>query len=112
MDPQLGELVDCRATGVYQLLAAGEWDPEASVNFRNLAAHDRNAELLPVLELLYDNDGSVQDVAARLHLHRSSIYNRLGRIRAMIGADPLHGQVRLELHLAIKARRWARRPRI
>lgn len=112
VDPQLGELVDCRATGVYQLLAAGEWDPEASVNYRNLAAHDRNAELLPVLELLYDNNGSVQDVAARLHLHRSSIYNRLGRIRAMIGADPLHGQVRLELHLAIKARRWARRPRI
>ncbi len=112
VDPQLGELVDCRATGVYQLLAAGGWDHAASVHYRNLAAHDPNAELLPVLELLYDNDGSVQDVAAKLHLHRSSIYNRLGRIRSLIGADPLHGQVRLELHLAIKARRWARRPRI
>lgn len=112
VDPQLGELLDCRATGVYQLLAAGSWDQLASVHFRTLSDRDRNAELLPVLELLYDNDGAVQDVADRLHLHRSSVYNRLGRIRSMIGADPLHGQVRLELHLALKARRWARRPRI
>ncbi|MCZ2401658.1 helix-turn-helix domain-containing protein [Paenarthrobacter sp. Z7-10] len=112
VDPQLGELVDCRSTGVYQLLAAGSWEQLSSVHFRTLADRDRNAELLPVLELLYDNNSAVQDVADRLHLHRSSVYNRLARIRALIGADPLHGQVRLELHLALKARRWARRPRI
>lgn len=117
VDPQLGELVDCRATGVYQLLAsagggAGAWADAGSVYFRILEDHDRNGELLPVLELLYDNDGSVQDVATRLHLHRSSIYNRLGRIRQVLGVDPLKGMVRLELHAALKARRWAGRPRI
>ncbi|HKU30517.1 MAG TPA: helix-turn-helix domain-containing protein, partial [Arthrobacter sp.] len=58
------------------------------------------------------SDGSVQDVATKLHLHRSSIYNRLGRIRQLIGADPLGGAIRLELHAALKARRWAGRPRI
>jgi len=54
----------------------------------------------------------VQEVAAELHLHRSSIYNRLAKIRSLIGADPLAGQVRLELHLAMKAHRWSGRPRI
>src|SRR6478672_4198274 len=117
VDPQLGELVDCRATGVYQLLAsagggAGAWADAGSVYFRILEDHDRNHELLPVLELFYDNDGSVQEVAAKLHLHRSSIYNRLGRIRQLLGVDPLKGMVRLELHAGLKARRWAERPRI
>lgn len=117
VDPRLGELVDSRATGMYQLLAsagggAGAWGDAGSVYFRTLEEHDRNGELLPVLELLYDNDGSVQDVATALHLHRSSIYNRLGRVRQLLGADPLKGLVRLELHAALKARRWAVRPRI
>jgi len=79
---------------------------------RGRVATRRLRELLPVLELLYDNDGSVQDVAEKLHLHRSSIYNRLGRIRQLLGVDPLKGMVRLELHAALKARRWAARPRI
>ncbi|MCU1574378.1 MAG: PucR family transcriptional regulator [Micrococcaceae bacterium] len=112
VDAPLGELVDCRSVGAYQLLAGGNWDPSGSIHFRTLQEADRNLELLPVLELLYDNDGSVQEIAAKLHLHRSSIYNRLGRVRALLGADPLHGQVRLELHLALKAQRWLRRPRI
>ncbi|MEJ1116605.1 helix-turn-helix domain-containing protein [Paenarthrobacter sp. CCNWLY172] len=116
VDQPLGELVDSRSVGVYQLfdrlLAPGGWDDTGSVHFRTLEDQDKNGELLPVLELLYDNDGSVQDVAAKLHLHRSSIYNRLGRIRQLIGADPLSGVIRVELHAALKARRWAGRPRI
>lgn len=117
VDPQLGELVDCRATGIYQLLAsagggAGAWADSGSVYVRMLEDHDRNGELLPVLELVYDNDGSIQDVASKLHLHRSSIYNRLGRIRQLLGVDPLRGMPRLELHAALKMRRWAARPRI
>ena len=94
VDPQLGELVDCRATGLYQLLAsagggAGAWADAGSVYFRMLEDHDRSGELLPVLELFYDNDSSVQQVATKLHLHRSSVYNRLGRIRQVLGVDPL-----------------------
>ncbi|MBO1269521.1 PucR family transcriptional regulator [Arthrobacter cavernae] len=116
VDPLLGELVDSRSVGVYQLfdrlVAPGGWDDTGSIHFRTLEENDKNGELLPVLELLYDSDGSVQDVAAKLHLHRSSIYNRLGRIRQLLGVDPLNGQLRLELHSALKARRWARRPRI
>ena len=114
VDGGLGPVTDYRATGCYQFLAAGGWKLTStkSVYFAELEENDKNAELLPVLELLYDKNGSVQDVATQLHLHRSSVYNRLSRIRSIIGADPLNGQVRLELHLALKARKWSRRPRI
>lgn len=111
VDPALGELVDCRAVGVYQLLAGASWGRLASVYYQRLLEQDRNHELLPMLELLYDSDSSVQSVADRLHLHRSSIYNRLARVRSILAADPLHGTVRLELHSALKAERWSRRPR-
>lgn len=114
VDGWLGAIADYRRIGVYQFLAAGSRNlsPGESVYFAELQDFDRNHELLPMLELLYDSGGSVQDVAAELHLHRSSIYNRLAKIRSLIGADPLNGQVRLELHLAMKADRWSRRPRI
>src|SRR5665647_15806 len=109
-----GAIADYRRIGVYQFLAATSRNlsPGESVYFAELQDFDSNRELLPMLERLYDSGGSVQDVAAELHLHRSSIYNRLAKIRSLIGADPLNGQVRLELHLAMKADRWSRRPRI
>lgn len=116
VDPALGQLVDVRATGVYQLLSGMASEPPGSVFYRLLRENDhlhaKAGTLLPVLEMLYDNDGAVADVAEKLHLHRSSVYNRLGRIRSLIGADPLSGRVRLELHLALKAARWATRPRL
>ncbi len=113
VDPQPGKVSAFADIGVYQFLGAVGWQvpPHGSVRFDELCEADRLGELLPVLELLYDKNGSVQDVAAQLHLHRSSVYNRLTRIRSIIGADPLAGTVRLELHLALKARRWRSRPR-
>ena len=114
VDAQLGTLVSFRAIGVYQFLAVGGRDvsPSESALFSELREFDRNRELLPVLEMLYDKDGSVAEVAEHLHLHRTSIYNRLGRIRSLLGVDPLAGHARLELHLALKADRWAGRPRL
>ncbi|MDH6237713.1 helix-turn-helix domain-containing protein [Cryobacterium sp. CG_9.6] len=114
VDAQLGALVSFRTIGVYQFLAVDGRDVSSgeSTLFSELRELDRNGELLPVLELLYDTDGSVAEVAAQLHLHRTSIYNRLGRIRSLIGVDPLGGKARLELHLALKAERWAGRPRL
>ncbi|AUZ88890.1 PucR family transcriptional regulator [Arthrobacter sp. TmT3-37] len=113
VDPNLARVCPYSDIGVYQFLGAVGWQAPAlgSVHFAELSEADRLDELLPVLELLYDKNGSVQDVAAQLHLHRSSVYNRLSRIRSVIGVDPLAGMVRLELHLALKARRWRSRPR-
>ncbi|RJT76240.1 PucR family transcriptional regulator [Arthrobacter cheniae] len=113
VDPQLGVPCSYADIGVYQFLGAVGWQAPAlgSIHFAELREADRLGELLPVLELLYDKNGSVQDVATQLHLHRSSVYNRLTRIRSIIGVDPLAGMVRLELHLALKADRWLSRPR-
>ena len=111
VDPELGELVDVRSVGAYQLMGVLAAEP-ASVYFSLLEAEDRNGELLPVLEMLYDSDGAVQTVADRLHVHRSTVYHRLARVRKVIGAEPLSGRVRQELHLVLKARRWAARPRL
>lgn len=112
VDPALGTTLDIRGAGVYEILTGGGADPEDSIYYRILRQKDAAGELFPVLELLYDNDDGVAAVAAQLHLHRSSVYNRLARIRSIIGADPLAGRVRLELHLALKAARWAGRPRL
>ncbi len=114
VDPQLGDVATYRDIGVYQFLGALDWQVAApqSVHYLQLLQQDSTRELLPLLELLYDNDASVQDVAERLHVHRSSVYNRLARIRKIIGADPMAGAVRLDLHLALKSRRWAGRPRL
>jgi hypothetical protein len=112
VDPALGELVDVRSVGVYQLMASVVGSEPSSVFADLLVEEDRAGELLPVLEELYDNDGAVQTVADRLHIHRSTVYHRVARVRKLLGADPLGGRVRQELHLAIKARRWAARPRI
>jgi hypothetical protein len=114
VDAQLGALVAFRSIGVYQFLAVDGRDVSSgeSTLYSELRELDPNGELLPVLEMLYDKDGSVAKVAQQLHLHRTSIYNRLGRIRSLVGVDPLGGQARLELHLALKAERWAGRPRL
>ncbi|THJ68619.1 PucR family transcriptional regulator [Arthrobacter echini] len=114
VDPGLGNVVSYAGIGIYQFLSAltGPIPAHPSVRFTELSRADRLEELVPVLELLYDKNGSVQDIAEQLHLHRSTVYNRLARIRAIIGVDPLVGPARLELHLALKARRWRSRPRL
>lgn len=113
VDPELGPLPDWDGIGVYRFLARA-LRPEAAGGcepYERLAAADPAGELLRTLEIYYDTV-SVNQAAERLHLHRTSLYYRLGRIKDAIGADPLDGAVRLELHLAIKTARWLRRPRV
>ena len=61
------------------------------------------------METYLDLAGDVQAVANRLNLHRSSLYYRLDRITRIACVDLADGLVRLELHLALKARRARRR---
>ncbi|GAA1349684.1 helix-turn-helix domain-containing protein [Falsarthrobacter nasiphocae] len=100
--------------GVYQFLAGTRMgqSPVHSSHVTRIARQEDGAELLALLEAVYDRNESVTAVAERLHVHRSSVYNKLGRVRELIGVDPLHGPVRLEIHLALKAMRWERRPRL
>ncbi|GAA5173116.1 hypothetical protein GCM10023321_74010 [Pseudonocardia eucalypti] len=67
------------------------------------------AMLLDTLETYLDLGGDAGRTAGRLRLHRTSLYYRLGRIAELLGADLDNGLTRLELHLALKSRRLARR---
>lgn len=72
-----------------------------------ILAAPNGEELLSMLERIYDYDGPRNELAAELHIHRTSLHHRLGRIGKLVGQDPLASSVRLELHLALKARRWS-----
>jgi hypothetical protein len=64
---------------------------------------------LLTLETYLDFGGDAKRTAAHLHLHRTTLYYRLGRVREALGADLDDGLTRLDLHLALKHRRLARR---
>ncbi|MDU0290494.1 helix-turn-helix domain-containing protein [Saccharothrix longispora] len=66
-------------------------------------------EFTRTLEAYLDSGCDARATAAALHLHRTSLYYRLGRIAELTGRDLADGRVRLELHLALKLVRLARR---
>lgn len=59
------------------------------------------AELIETAQVYLDEAGSVAATAARLGLHRQSIYHRLQRIETVTGLDLSRGRDRLELHLGL-----------
>jgi PucR family transcriptional regulator, proline-responsive transcriptional activator len=64
---------------------------------------------LLTLETYLDFGGDAKRTAAHLHLHRTTLYYRLGRVREALGVDLDDGLTRLDLHLALKHRRLDRR---
>lgn len=97
-------------TGIYRLLT----QVRSTEGFNVLDALVRTPSgenHLALLERVYDFNGPMRALADELHMHRTSLYNRLQRIEQVIGADPLASQTRLLLHAAIKLRRWEDRPR-
>lgn len=61
-------------------------------------------ELVDALEAYLDAGGRVTVTAARLHLHRTTIYYRLNRLQESAGIDLDDGPTRLLVHLWLKAR--------
>lgn len=70
-----------------------------------LAADAGGRELLHTLEAFLDLAGSASATAARLNLHRSSLYHRLARAEEELGVDLRDGAQRLDIHIALKAAR-------
>jgi PucR family transcriptional regulator, proline-responsive transcriptional activator len=64
---------------------------------------------LLTLETYLDFGGDAKRTAAHLHLHRTTLYYRLGRVSAALGVNLDDGLTRLDLHLALKHRRLAGR---
>jgi hypothetical protein len=72
-----------------------------------LAREPSGRELLHTVECFLDLGGNARESAARLNLHRSSLYHRLARIEELLGIDLHDGVQRLDAHLAVKAARVA-----
>jgi hypothetical protein len=108
LDPALPRPARWAALGAYRTLLAGPRPPDGAL--RPLDEAGASAPmLLATLEAFLDLAGDVQSVAKRLNLHRSSLYYRLDRIAKLADVDLADGLVRLDLHLALKARRVRRR---
>jgi len=101
LDPALPDRVRWSELGAYRLLLGASPD-EVLAGLSEV--------LLGTLEVYLDCGCEVRVAAERLHLHRTSLYYRLGRIAELTGRDLSDGGARLELHLALKLVRLARRP--
>ena len=105
LDPALPAEVGWAGLGPYRILVGLTRAHGETV----LAALDGTPGLVRTLEIYLDFGGNAQKTAARLHIHRTTLYYRLGRIAEVLGMDLDDGLTRLELHLALKSRRLARR---
>lgn len=105
----LGPVAPYARLGVYALLA--ELPPDRlslslHPGLRRLIEADTDKDSLAhTLETYLDAAGSVQQTAARLHVHRTTVYYRLDRIQELVGVDLSIGADRLTLHLGIKVAR-------
>ncbi|MCO5994252.1 PucR family transcriptional regulator [Actinoallomurus rhizosphaericola] len=109
LDPALPEPLSWSELGPYRaLLRMPPADAEDALAPLDRAGASGDT-LTRTLETYLDLGGDAQRTAARLRLHRTSLYYRLGRIADLLGADLGDGLVRLDLHLALKSRRLARR---
>jgi PucR C-terminal helix-turn-helix domain len=67
-----------------------------------LARNDPSGRLLETAETYLDCAGDATRAARELHIHRTTLHYRLGRIQALSGSDLSNGSDRLSLHLGAK----------
>jgi hypothetical protein len=109
LDPALPRHSHWAALGVYRhLVRSANAGPEQVLAPLDEAGPS-GPMLLLTLETYLDLGGDNQATAARLNLHRSSLYYRLNRISDLLAVPLSDGLARLELHLALKSRRAHRR---
>lgn len=73
-----------------------------------LSDADPEGRLLETLERFLARGGSGAAAAQDLHIHRTTLYYRLDKMRALTGLDFDDGDVRLELHLGLLLQRLLR----
>lgn len=71
-----------------------------TLKVNELYAHDEG--LVETLETFLDRAGNVNDTAATLNIHRSTLYYRLAKIEEITKTDLRSGSDRLLLHLEVK----------
>jgi DNA-binding PucR family transcriptional regulator len=104
-----GGLIAFEDLGLFRLLATPEGRREASAFVEDwlgsLLTYDgqRQADLVHTLGVYLDQGGNYDATAAALHIHRSTLRYRLGRIRELSGHDLADVETRLNLHVAVRA---------
>lgn len=74
---------------------------------RDLVGAVDSPALISTLETYLDAGGDAQRTAGLLHIHRSTLYYRLDKLRAAIAGDLSDGVVRRELHTGLRIARLA-----
>jgi sugar diacid utilization regulator len=107
--PGFGSVTAWDELGVYRLLVQLPLSdlPEDAIpdGLRTLMAADAEGSLVETLETWLDEGCESRSTVARLQVHRTSLYYRLGRIEEITGMSLNSGGVRLDLHLGLKLAR-------
>ncbi|RII20648.1 carbohydrate diacid transcriptional activator CdaR [Streptomyces sp. YIM 130001] len=107
--PGLGSVLQWESLGVYALLAQIPPHEAQSAAYPVpllRLARSKNAEvLMSTAEVYLDYAGDAQRAADTLHIHRTTLYQRIGRIEEVSGLDLRDGLDRLTLHLGLKMAR-------
>jgi hypothetical protein len=91
--------------GLHAIASTGVQPADMQAGFERLLREKDGRELLDTVECYLNLGGHVQDAAAQLNLHRTSLYYRLDRIQRIVGVDLKNGVERLGFHLAIMLER-------
>ena len=103
--PALGDVCRHDQLGPYTVLmrlpSAELTDALLPAPLLALMQADAAGSLTQTLAAYLDNAGNSPRTAQALHIHRTSLYYRLGRIRELTGVDLDDGQTRLSLQLGL-----------
>jgi GAF domain-containing protein len=104
-----GSVTSWDELGVYRLLVQLPLSdlPDDAIpdGLRTLLQVDAEGPLVETLETWLDEGCDSRATVARLQVHRTSLYYRLGRIEEITGMSLNSGSARLDLHLGLKLAR-------
>jgi hypothetical protein len=87
---------------VFQYLSRDQAAPERICRGITALLTERTGMYEATIRAYLDCGGNVQQAAALLHIHRTTLYWRLARVRDLLTVDLSRGDDRLKLHLALK----------
>jgi hypothetical protein len=87
---------------VFQYLPRDEAAPERICPGITAVLTERTGMYEATIRAYLDCGANVQQAAALLHIHRTTLYWRLGRVTDLLAVDLSRGDDRLKLHLALK----------
>lgn len=96
---------DWAELGIYaafQYMRRDEAAPERIFPGISALLADRSGMYEATVRAYLDSGTNAQQTAAALHIHRTTLYWRLGQAAEMLSADLSRGEDRLRLHLALK----------